>query len=107
MHDLIRHLAAWLSHLLAPGTGSHRAGAHPAAVPAHRERSPFSLPAHRSPYGLDLPLEATEAGLVRPYLVSHERELVRRRCRRLARVVAADFGIELDRYPAGAREAAA
>jgi hypothetical protein len=107
MHDLIRRLVTWLSHLLIPGTGTHRAGVHPMAVPAHVERSSISHPTHRSPYGLDLPLDSAEGHLVRPYLVAHEQELDRRRCRRLALVVAADFGIDLDRHLIGTTGVAA
>lgn len=115
MHDLIRRLAHGLSLLLGPGTGTHRAGdprprphrrrlAHPLTLrPADSPRLPF----HRSPYCLHLPLDGTESRLVRPYLVAHEREEARQRRRRPALVLAADFGIDLDRHVIGAERTAA
>ncbi|MDV5148081.1 hypothetical protein R1T08_28920 [Streptomyces sp. SBC-4] len=56
------------------------------------------LPAPRSPYGLDGPLNGDESALVRPYLLAYDQrqERARQRQRRLALVLAADFGIDLD-----------
>ncbi|WP_328561329.1 hypothetical protein [Streptomyces coelicoflavus] len=89
MHDLIHRIAHWLTLLLGPGTGLHRAG-----VPRHRARStprptaPARLPLHHSPYCRHLPLDGAESRLVRPYL-------------------AADFGIDLGQHVVGARKVAA
>lgn len=104
MHDLIRRLAHWLSLLLGPGTGTHRAGD---PRPCPRPADSLPLPLHRSPYCLHLPLDGTESRLVRPYLAAHEQEEARRRRRRLALVLAADFGIDLDQHVIGAERAAA
>ncbi|MEV0224618.1 hypothetical protein [Streptomyces sp. NPDC050704] len=65
------------------------------------------LPAHRSPYGLDGPLDGGATALARPYLVAHEQERARQRRRRIALVLAADLGIDLDQHLIGAREVAA
>ncbi|WP_329621421.1 hypothetical protein [Streptomyces sp. NBC_01255] len=56
------------------------------------------LPRPRSPYGLDEPLNGDETALVRPYLLAYyqRQERARQRQRRLALVLAADFGIDLD-----------
>ncbi len=108
MYDLIRSLVHRLALLLGPGTGTHRAGA-----PRHRARhaprpaTPAPLPPHHSPYCRHLPLDGTASRLVRPYLTAHERELDRQRHRRIALVLAADFGIDLDQHIVGARKAAA
>ncbi|WP_149830311.1 hypothetical protein [Streptomyces tailanensis] len=110
MRNFIRRSAHWLSLLLTPGTGTRRAGrgpahsprpAHPTAVP-----EPEHLPLHRSPYGLDHPLDGAATRLVRPYLAAHEREVAQQQRRRLALVLAADFGIDLDRHLIGAGEVA-
>ncbi|WP_308186115.1 hypothetical protein [Streptomyces sp. MNU76] len=45
--------------------------------------------------------------LVRPYLVADEREQARQSRRRLALVLAADFGIDLDRHVVGAEQVVA
>ncbi|GAA2495595.1 hypothetical protein [Streptomyces gobitricini] len=55
------------------------------------------MPVARSPYGLDVPLSGDESAMVRPYLVADEQ-----RQRRLALVLAADFGIDLDTHLVGA-----
>ncbi|MFG2790044.1 hypothetical protein [Streptomyces sp. NPDC048419] len=99
----------WLRLLLGPGTGQRRKSR------SHRNPSPQlhiveSLPRPRSPYGLHAPLDGTDSGLVRPYLAAHEREVEEaalRQRRRLALVLAADFGIDLDRQLIGAQEMAA
>lgn len=44
---------------------------------------------------------------MRPYLTAHEQEAVLQHHRRLALVLAADFGIDLDRHLIGAQEVAA
>nr|WP_282703188.1 hypothetical protein [Streptomyces sp. CC219B] len=115
MHDLICRLAQGLRLLFAPGTGRRRSGAHPAAaqrrvlahpIAASRPAAPCLL-LHRSPHGLDLPLDGAESRLVRPYLTAYERERALQRRRRLALVLAADFGIDLDRHLVGVGEAAA
>ncbi|MFI6563751.1 hypothetical protein [Streptomyces sp. NPDC050534] len=114
MTDLIPRALQWLRLLLAPGTGQRR-------KPRSR-RSPFprlhltpihptvSLPRPRSPYGLHAPLDGTDSVLVRPYVAAHEREAEQaalQQRRRLALVLAADFGIDLDRHLVGTQEVAA
>lgn len=93
--------------VFAPGTGRRRAGAHPACptrtAGTSRADAPWP-PAQRSPYGLEAPLRGEQAALVRPYVVLAEREderageRARQRRRRVAMVLAADFGIDLDRH---------
>ncbi|MFC7937611.1 hypothetical protein ACFU2J_15455 [Streptomyces sp. NPDC057387] len=111
MQNLIRRLIHWLTLLLGPGPGAHRAGAprHRAPRPAHRTpqaTTPARLPLHHSPYCRHLPLDGTASRLVRPYLAVHEhaQEQERRRHRRLALVLAADFGIDLDQHIVGAEQ---
>ncbi|MDX2825851.1 hypothetical protein Sipo8835_38360 [Streptomyces ipomoeae] len=105
MRKFIRRTVHRLSLLLAPGTGARRAGcgpvrpARPTAVP-----EPERLPLHRSPYGLDHSLDGAANRLVRPYLAAHEREVAQQQRRRLALVLAADFGIDLDRHLIGLSE---
>jgi hypothetical protein len=75
MRNLIRRTAHWLSLLLTPGTGTHRADARPLrCVPPAAEvpKPAIPLPHHRSPYGLSLPLDGSETRLVRPYLTGLE-----------------------------------
>lgn len=91
--SIIHALLRWILGVFAPGTGRRRAGAHP-AVPAARAalrvdvRGVQRLPAARSPYGLPEILDGAATVPVRPY------------------VLAADFGIGLDRYVVGAVRAA-
>lgn len=59
------------------------------------------LPEARSPYGVDVPLNGRETAMVRPYLLADEQ-----RQRRLALVLAADFGVDLDAHLVGARAVA-
>ncbi|MFB7374264.1 hypothetical protein ACFC0D_30990 [Streptomyces sp. NPDC056222] len=89
----IRALVRWTRLLFAPppSTGTYRPCADAPLRPAPQ------LPAPRSPYGLDVPLDGRETALVRPYLRAHEQ-----RSRRLALVLAADFGIDLDTHLVGA-----
>ncbi|MFJ9585363.1 hypothetical protein [Streptomyces acidicola] len=113
MHDLIRRTLEWLRLFLAPGTGKRRRPhRHPLPLltpvrPSTPQPSP--LPHHRSPYGLPTPLDGTASALVRPYLTAREEEeeAALRQRRRLALVLAADFGIDLDRHLIGAQEVAA
>ncbi|MET9656058.1 hypothetical protein [Streptomyces sp. NPDC006510] len=117
MYDLIRRITAWLLRLvLGPRTGRHRAGTapyppYPATAPAPtrrpgtpspRPRLAAHLPAARSPYGLDRALDGGASALVRPYLLASDRERVQQR-RRLALVLAADFGLDLDLHVVGAQ----
>ncbi|MCC8334732.1 hypothetical protein LMJ38_02090 [Streptomyces sp. R1] len=116
MPNLIRRIAHWLALLLSPGTGTHRAGAprHRAArhwTPrsAHRTlqaTTPARLPLHHSPYCRHLPLDGAASRLVRPYLAvqEHAQEQECRRHRRLALVLAADFGIDLNQHIVGAEQ---
>lgn len=108
--SIIHAMACWILGVFAPGTGTRRAHARPAVPPHVRElelRIPIAvrLPAHRSPYGLPVLLDGREAALVRPYVLAVEREWDLRR-RRIALVLAADFGIDLDRHVIGAEGAA-
>ncbi|KUN98042.1 hypothetical protein AQJ67_28720 [Streptomyces caeruleatus] len=105
---IIHALLCWVMEVFGPRPrGRHRAERAatvpqllaPPTRPAHRSTSP------RSPYGLESPLKGEETALVRPYLVAFE-ERQRQRERRLALVLAADFGIDLDQHVIGARRAA-
>jgi hypothetical protein len=113
MTDLIPRALQWLRLLLAPGTGKRRrprSRRYPFPCVYVTVLRPTSLPRPRSPYGLHAPLDGTDSVLVRPYLVAHEREAEEaalQRRRRLALVLAADFGIDLDQHLIGAREMAA
>ncbi|WP_318810430.1 hypothetical protein [Streptomyces scabiei] len=62
------------------------------------------MPAHRSPYGLHGALDGAMSVMVRPYVVEAEREWERARQhrRRVALILAADFGIDLDPHVIGA-----
>ncbi|MBB1244169.1 hypothetical protein GL263_11460 [Streptomyces durbertensis] len=115
MYDPIRRAACWLWLLLAPGRGRHRVGGGTVDREVGARTSPgrragavaaaVPLPRHRSPYGRDdVPFDGGVTRLVRPYLVVHEDEQERARQwrRRLALVLAADFGIDLDRHLVGA-----
>ncbi|WP_432132789.1 hypothetical protein [Streptomyces tendae] len=66
MHDLIHRIAHWLTLLLGPGTGTHRAGT-PRPRPSHGAAL-TSLPLHHSPYCRHLPLDGAASRLVRPYV---------------------------------------
>ncbi|MFE3635217.1 hypothetical protein [Streptomyces sp. NPDC059168] len=108
MNDLICCLTHWLALLLGPGTGAHRAGGpRPHRPPVRRRTDSVRLPVHRSPYCLHLSLDGSESRLVRPYLTAHEQERARQRHRRRTLVLAADFGIDLDRHVIGAERTAA
>ncbi|WP_156726068.1 hypothetical protein [Streptomyces apocyni] len=86
---IIHALLCWVAAVFRPRPcGTVPA---PGTAPLHPAPEPLALP--RSPYGLDLPIDGTETALVRPYLVADER-----RQRRLALVLAADFGIDLDTH---------
>ena len=109
MHDLIRRTLEWLRLLFAPGTGRRRRPRrhpHPSLC-LTPVRTSAPLPRHRSPYGLPTPLDGTASALVRPYLAALEQEAALQQHRRLALVLAADFGIDLDRHLIGAQEVAA
>ncbi len=97
-------------NLLLPGTGRRRATSGTATLPhtADVHAGPARLPLPRSPYGADTPLDGAAAPLVRPYVVAceHVRERARQRRRRLTLVIAADFGLDLDRHVIGAKRAA-
>jgi hypothetical protein len=116
--SIIHALLRWILDMCAPGTGRRRALARPVApVPAVEPETPgrvaVRLPAHRSPYGLFAPLDGRTAASVRPYVLVtewachvREREESRQARRRVALVLAADFGIDLDRHVIGAEGAA-
>ncbi|MEV5871701.1 hypothetical protein [Streptomyces tendae] len=68
MHDLIHRIAHWLTLLLGPGAGTHRAGTS-RPRPSHGVgAAPASLPLHHSPYCRHLPLDGAASRLVRPYV---------------------------------------
>ncbi|MCD9873637.1 hypothetical protein [Streptomyces guryensis] len=111
--SIIHAMARWILGVLAPGTGTRRATGRPAApAPARAAKPPrptsVPLPTHRSPYGLPVPLDGRATAPIRPYVLAaerdHERECARRR--RITLVLAADFGIDLDRHVVGAERAA-
>lgn len=97
----------WVVEAFGPRPRGRHRGERVAAVPP--PPAPPAPPARpslpRSPYGLASPLNGEDSALVRPYLVAFE-ERQRQRERRLALVLAADFGIDLDQYVIGARRAA-
>ncbi|MDX3642359.1 hypothetical protein [Streptomyces sp. MB09-02B] len=109
---IIHAFLRWVLDVFKPGTGKRRADAYP--IPSVSERTPeaprstaLRLPAHRSPYGLHSVLDGEATATVRPYLIAwereravHERALQQRR--RTALVLAADFGVDLDRHVIGA-----
>lgn len=106
MTDLIRALVLWARLVFgSQKSGRHRArtarwaadSAPGCPIPA-TTGSASRLPRPRSPYGLDGPLNGDETALVRPYLLAYDQrqERARQRQRRLALVLAADFGIDLD-----------
>ncbi|WP_411574065.1 hypothetical protein [Streptomyces fradiae] len=96
---IIHAFARALMGLFAPGTGTRRAGSGPVPVEAagapRTDPAAPRLPAHRSPYGREERFDDPAGPLVRPYLVQSE-ENARRQRRRLALVLAADFGVDLD-----------
>ncbi|MFK4099667.1 hypothetical protein ACI2L1_06240 [Streptomyces sp. NPDC019531] len=117
MLDLIPRALHWLRLFLSPGTGKRRrphhrpylclhltAVRHPSSP--HAPRSP-QLPLPRSSYGLLTSLDGSDSALVRPYLAAHEEEAALQQRRRLALVLAADFGIDLDPHVIGAQKVAA
>ncbi len=112
--SIIHALLRCVLSTFAPGTGRRRAGTrHSMPAPGHApEASPAAaapLPTPRSPYSRDTntPLDGAASPLVRPYLVAVEREHARQSRRRLALVLAADFGIDLDRHVVGAEQVVA
>ncbi|MFG3514547.1 hypothetical protein [Streptomyces bobili] len=71
------------------------------------------LPKPRSPYGLPVLLDGTRTAPIRPYVLAverddqeRERERARQTRRRVALVLAADFGVDLDPHVIGAERAA-
>ncbi|MFF4549833.1 hypothetical protein ACFY1J_37340 [Streptomyces sp. NPDC001406] len=115
MHDLIPRAFHWLRLLFAAGTGKRRRRPHRPPFPHDRltlvrcplTAEPPQLPGHRSPYGLVTFLDGADSALVRPYLAAREREAALQQRRRLALVLAANFGIDLDQHVIGAPEVAA
>ncbi|WP_282693968.1 hypothetical protein [Streptomyces sp. CC208A] len=105
--SIIHALLCWAPCLLLPDSGRRRA-CRPlpsgARVQARRSPAPGPVsyrPPRRSPLVHTLPLDGRATPLVRPYLVTHERLDVQQR-RRLALVLAADFGIDLGQHVVGA-----
>ncbi|MEU9186507.1 hypothetical protein AB0D14_18555 [Streptomyces sp. NPDC048484] len=105
--SIIHTLLRWVLGVLAPGTGRRRAVRHHCApAAALRAAAPRATavwpPEPRSPYGrAEAPLDGGASPLVRPYLVAVEQERARQSRRRTALVLAADFGIDLDRHVVG------
>ncbi|AVV40172.1 hypothetical protein C6376_00785 [Streptomyces sp. P3] len=126
--SIIHALLRWILGVFAPGTGRRRAGALSAVPAARVAQKPDAgavrrLPAARSPYGLPERLDGADTVPVRPYVLAAERvhhggEQVREQVpeqqrtrqtptrRRVALVLAADFGIDLDRRVIGTERAA-
>ncbi|MDX3315156.1 hypothetical protein P1S61_40140 [Streptomyces sp. ME08-AFT2] len=123
---IIHALLRWILGVFAPGTGRRRAGAR-SAVPADTgiAAQPDAgavrrLPAARSPYGLPelldgatipvrpyvLEVEQTHHGRERKQVLDQQRTRQTQTRRRVALVLAADFGIDLDRHVVGAERAA-
>lgn len=109
--SIIHTILGWVLGVFAPGSGRRRADSRAAApAPEQRPVEPRTAvpwpPALRSPYGLAEPLDGHAAALVRPYVLEAERarggERARQYRRRVALVIAADFGIDLDRHVIGA-----
>jgi hypothetical protein len=109
----------WIIGVFGPGTGRRRAGTHPAAVApiCQQGRRPgpvvVPLPKPRSPYGLPVLLDGTRTAPIRPYVLAVERADQERECerarqtrRRVALVLAADYGVDLDLHMTGAERAA-
>ncbi|WP_320777042.1 hypothetical protein [Streptomyces sp. CRN 30] len=107
MRNLIRRAARRLALFLAPGTGRHRRTAScPPSNGGHLTPPPWAqaaLPRPRSPYGLPALLDGAENRIVRPYFLAHEQEAALQERRRIALVLAADFGIDLDQHLVGAQ----
>ncbi|MCH0539887.1 hypothetical protein I3F58_10000 [Streptomyces sp. MUM 203J] len=114
MTDPICRTAVRFRPVFTPGSGRRRAGARPTtAAPAAQPQTshpPYGQVAQfgpgwgwtarpRPPYGLREMFDGDTVALVRPHLVAHERrqERARQRQRCLTLVMAADFGIDLDR----------
>ncbi|MDX2572643.1 hypothetical protein, partial [Streptomyces scabiei] len=77
---------------------------HPSALVSAPASS--GLPRHRSPYGVHAPIDGAASPLVRPYLAACEEEAALRQRRRLALVLAADFGVDLDQHLVGVQKVA-
>ncbi|QFQ97613.1 hypothetical protein F9278_16845 [Streptomyces phaeolivaceus] len=111
--SIIHACLRWALGVVAPGTGRRRAavacpaaGSPPGPRPRTATAAPQRLPVRRSPYGLHGPLDGGATVMVRPYVVESEREEARQARRRLALVLAADFGIDLDGHVVGAEAVA-
>lgn len=110
--SIIHTFALWILGVLAPGTGRRRtataAGQTPARMPETSRATVPWPPPRRSPYGVEEPLPGEATAVVRPYVVLAERacERAMKRQRRIAMVLAADFGIDLDRHVVGAEAVA-
>ncbi|MDX2599632.1 hypothetical protein PV379_41240 [Streptomyces caniscabiei] len=115
--SIIHTCVLWILGVLAPGTGRRRADTRPAGqAPARALEAPRACvpwpPLRRSPYGVEESLPGEATAVVRPYVVLAERERERagewalQRQRRIAMVLAADFGIDLDRHVVGAEAVA-
>ncbi|MEV6386231.1 hypothetical protein AB0M31_43275 [Streptomyces sp. NPDC051773] len=110
--SIIHAFLRWALGVLAPGTGRRRVSCRsvvspPVSHPRTAATAPQELPARRSPYGLHGLLDGGGTVMVRPYVVEAEREEARQSRRRLALVLAADFGIDLDEHVIGAMAKAA
>ncbi|MFD9436256.1 hypothetical protein [Streptomyces sp. NPDC060002] len=116
--SIIHALLRWILGVFAPGTGRRRATRSAVSSPACIPERPSTvvvvrLPAPSSPYGLLEPLDGASTAPVRPYVLAAERarrereqEQARQTRRRVALVLAADFGVDLDLHVIGADRAA-
>ncbi|AVH56386.1 hypothetical protein C4B68_12045 [Streptomyces dengpaensis] len=107
--SIIHTYVRWVLGVFATGRGKRRADSRPAAsAPATRPEAPRiptsrfrDFPPRVSPSGEDAPLDGRAAAL-RPYVLEVEREPARQHRRRVALVLAADFGVDLDQHVVGA-----
>jgi hypothetical protein len=116
--SVIHALLRWILSVCMPGNGRRRASARPVVPVLKGESVAFrrveaGLPVQRSPYGLFAPLDGRAAASVRPYVLAREGASQVGECeratqarRRMALILAADFGIDVDRHVVGAKEVA-
>ncbi|MFF7391722.1 hypothetical protein ACFZAE_25170 [Streptomyces scabiei] len=111
--SIIHAFLRWMLGIFVPGTGRRRRDTRRAVPPTPLPEAPVPSASRpwtpQSPYSRDTntPLDGAASPLVRPYLVAVEREHARQSRRRLALVLAADFGIDLDRHVVGAEQVVA
>lgn len=97
MRRLIRQLTNWTWEFIAP-IGRHRAGCLPLPVPSQTPPlTPSRAPVAATVRTWDQPLDGAATALVRPYVVTYERD-EKARLQRLRRdtLWCATYGIDLD-----------